>query len=175
MDRQQLDELYHQAVQDTIARFEATGSPVITDGEQRKYHNFATYAVDGLPNLSPDGFVLQFVNHHRQWPRLTGARSATGSTPTSTWKTPCALPGCREQAVISPSALSLLYPAKPLAATRAKDSLKTYCTNTKPKCGPAWPRAPIRCRSILLKAGWRTSSTPRGTCSTASSSSTTWP
>lgn len=26
--------LYDQAVRDTIARFEATGSPVITDGEQ---------------------------------------------------------------------------------------------------------------------------------------------
>jgi len=26
----------------TIVQFEATGSPVITDGEQRKYHNFWT-------------------------------------------------------------------------------------------------------------------------------------
>ena len=30
------DELYDAAVADTVARFEATGSPVITDGEQRK-------------------------------------------------------------------------------------------------------------------------------------------
>ena len=34
-----LDPLYVEAIRDTIARFEATGSPVITDGEQRKYHN----------------------------------------------------------------------------------------------------------------------------------------
>jgi 5-methyltetrahydropteroyltriglutamate--homocysteine methyltransferase len=116
MDRQQLDELYHQAVQDTIARFEATGSPVITDGEQRKYHNFATYAVDGLPNLSPDGFVLQFVNHHRQWPRLTGGPFRYGQYADEYLED--ALRFARvpvKQAVISPSALSLLYPAKPLA------------------------------------------------------------
>ena len=35
-----LDPLYEEAIRDTIAEFKATGSPVITDGEQRKYHNF---------------------------------------------------------------------------------------------------------------------------------------
>ena len=66
-----LDPLYEEAIRDTIAQFEATGSPVITDGEQRKYHNFGTYCVDGLPNLAPDGFKLPFVSHTRRWPRLT--------------------------------------------------------------------------------------------------------
>src|SRR6187455_3838224 len=65
-----LDPLYDAAVRDTIALFEATGSPVITDGEQRKYHNFGTYCVDGLPNIAPDGFQLPFVSHVRRWPRL---------------------------------------------------------------------------------------------------------
>jgi 5-methyltetrahydropteroyltriglutamate--homocysteine methyltransferase len=37
-----LSPLYEEAVRDTVARFEATGSPVISDGEQRKYHNFWT-------------------------------------------------------------------------------------------------------------------------------------
>jgi 5-methyltetrahydropteroyltriglutamate--homocysteine methyltransferase len=37
-----LDGLYEEATRDTIEQFEATGSPVITDGEQRKYHNFWT-------------------------------------------------------------------------------------------------------------------------------------
>ena len=115
-DRQQLDDLYHQAVRDTIARFEATGSPVITDGEQRKYHNFATYAVDGLPNLSPDGFVLQFVNHHRQWPRLTGGPFRYGQYADAFLEKALQLARVPvKQAVISPSALSLLYPARPLA------------------------------------------------------------
>ena len=116
VSRQQLDALYRGAVRDTIARFEATGSPVITDGEQRKYHNFATYAVDGLPNLSPDGFVLQFVNHHRQWPRLTGGPFRYGQYADAFLEKALQLARVPvKQAVISPSALSLLYPARPLA------------------------------------------------------------
>jgi methionine synthase II (cobalamin-independent) len=47
-----LDPLYDEAVRDTIQQFEATGSPVITDGEQRKYQNFWTYSVHGLPNTA---------------------------------------------------------------------------------------------------------------------------
>ena len=34
--------LFEAATRDTIAQFEQTNSPVITDGEQRKYHNFWT-------------------------------------------------------------------------------------------------------------------------------------
>lgn len=41
--RPDLDVLYDAAIRDTIAQFESTVSPVITDGEQRKYHNFWTY------------------------------------------------------------------------------------------------------------------------------------
>jgi 5-methyltetrahydropteroyltriglutamate--homocysteine methyltransferase len=48
-----LDDRYEEATRDTIEQFEATGSPVITDGEQRKYHNFWTYSVHGLKNTSP--------------------------------------------------------------------------------------------------------------------------
>src|SRR5258708_34613031 len=48
--------LYEDASRDTIERFEATVSPIVTDGEQRKYHNFCTYCVHGLPNTAPDGF-----------------------------------------------------------------------------------------------------------------------
>src|SRR3984893_1661540 len=70
-DAPELDPLYEEAIRDTIQRFEATGSPVITDGEQRKYHNFGTYCVEGLPNLAPDGFKLPFVTHIRQLARLT--------------------------------------------------------------------------------------------------------
>ncbi len=59
-----LDPLYDEAIRDTIERFEATGSPVITDGEQRKYHNFWTYCVQGLPNTAPDGFKIPFSAGH---------------------------------------------------------------------------------------------------------------
>ena len=41
-----LESILDDAVRDTLRRFEATGSPVITDGEQRK-PSFATYPVQG--------------------------------------------------------------------------------------------------------------------------------
>ena len=67
-----LDPMYDEAIRDTIERFEATGSPVVSDGEQRKYHNFWTYAVDGLENVAPDGFKIPFsAGHTRRMPRLT--------------------------------------------------------------------------------------------------------
>jgi 5-methyltetrahydropteroyltriglutamate--homocysteine methyltransferase len=107
-----VDALYEEALRDTIQRFEATGSPVITDGEQKKYHNFATYAVHGLPNLAPDGFKLQFIGHYRQWPRLTAGpfryqRYADSFLDEALRQAHVPV----KQAVISPSALSLLYPA----------------------------------------------------------------
>jgi len=64
--------LCENVIRDTIERFEATGSPVVTDGEQRKYHNLATYCVHGLPNTVPDGFKIAFSNGHtRRLARLT--------------------------------------------------------------------------------------------------------
>jgi 5-methyltetrahydropteroyltriglutamate--homocysteine methyltransferase len=108
-----LDSLFEEAIRDTIERFEATGSPVVTDGEQRKYHNFGTYCVDGLPNIAPDGFKLPFVTHIRQWPRLTAGpfrylMSADSFIDVA--KRYAHVP--IKQAVISPSALSLMYPAE---------------------------------------------------------------
>src|ERR671919_1666345 len=66
----ELDTLYDEAVRDTIERFEATGSPVITDGEQRK-PSFVTYPIEGLEALAPDGVTIPFEDgHERQLPRL---------------------------------------------------------------------------------------------------------
>jgi 5-methyltetrahydropteroyltriglutamate--homocysteine methyltransferase len=59
----ELDRLYEQALRDTIERLEATGSPVITDGEQTK-PSFATYPLVGLENLAPDGVVIPFEDGH---------------------------------------------------------------------------------------------------------------
>ena len=71
-DDPRLEPLYDAAVRDTIREFEATGSPVVTDGEQRKYHNFWTYAVHGLANTAPDGFRIPFAaGHTRRMLRLT--------------------------------------------------------------------------------------------------------
>ncbi|MEY2489652.1 MAG: 5-methyltetrahydropteroyltriglutamate--homocysteine methyltransferase [Verrucomicrobiota bacterium] len=110
-----LDPLFDEAIRDTIERFEATGSPVITDGEQRKYHNFATYCVDGLPNIAPDGFKLPFITHTRQWPRLTAGPFRylmRADSFIDVAKRYARVP--LKQAVISPSALSLMYPAEPI-------------------------------------------------------------
>src|SRR5713226_5474098 len=105
---------YEAAIRDTIERFEATGSPVVTDGEQSKYHNFCTYCIHGLQNTAPDGFKIPFSDGHaRRLVRLTSGpfryrRHAD-----------CYLDIARryahvpvKQAVISPSALSLMYPAE---------------------------------------------------------------
>jgi 5-methyltetrahydropteroyltriglutamate--homocysteine methyltransferase len=116
-NRPELDTLYEAAIRDTIAQFEATGSPVITDGEQRKYHNFWTYSVEGLPNTAPDGFRIPFTaGHVRRMPRLTAGpfkyrryADAFLSQALSYTRLPL------KQAVISPSALSLLYPAAGIA------------------------------------------------------------
>lgn len=107
-----LNALYEAAVKDTIARFEATGSPVISDGEQRKYHNFCTYSVQGLPNTAPDGFKLPFSSGHaRRMPRLTAGpfrykQSADGYLDMALRYAHVPV----KQAVIAPSALSLMYP-----------------------------------------------------------------
>jgi len=112
-----LEPLYKQAVEDTVKAFEATGSPVLTDGEQRKYHNFWTYSVHGLPNTSPDGFRIPFAaGHTRRMPRLTSGpfrykRYADAFLLEAMAHTRLPV----KQAIISPSALSLMYPAEGLA------------------------------------------------------------
>ena len=107
-----LEPLYEEAVRDTIERFEATGSPVVTDGEQRKYHNFWTYCVHGLPNTAADGFKIPFkAGHTRRMLRLTGGpfRYVTRADSFLDLALRYAHVPVK-QAVISPSALSLMYP-----------------------------------------------------------------
>jgi 5-methyltetrahydropteroyltriglutamate--homocysteine methyltransferase len=108
----QLDILYEEAVRDTIERFEATGSPVVTDGEQRKYHNFWTYPVHGLPNVSPDGFKIPFAaGHTRRMPQLTRGPFHYNTYADSFVETAMRFAHVPvKQAVISASALSLMYP-----------------------------------------------------------------
>ena len=112
-----LDALYDEAVRDSIKRFEATGSPVVTDGEQRKYHNFWTYSVHGMPNTAPDGFKIPFAaGHVRRMPRLTSGpfRYRTRADRYLEVAMRYAHKPVK-QAVISPSALSLMYPEEGIA------------------------------------------------------------
>src|SRR5947207_14275769 len=108
--------LYERAIRDTMRRFEATGSPVITDGEQSK-PSFVTYPIHGLETLVPDGVTIAFADGHvRQLPRLTAGpfryRTYADSFLEAA-KTHARVP--IKQAVISASALSLLYPQDGIA------------------------------------------------------------
>ena len=108
-----------EAVRDSIMRMEATGSPIVSDGEQR-WSSFATYPITdtlagtGLAeHLAAGGqyFAIFSDGHHRQLPRLTGgpfryrnfaADSLRKSIKSATRP--------MKQAVIAPSMLALLYP-----------------------------------------------------------------
>jgi 5-methyltetrahydropteroyltriglutamate--homocysteine methyltransferase len=107
----ELAKLMDNALADTIKRFEETGSPVITDGEQSK-PSFATYPISGLQNLAPGGVVIPFADGHtRQLPKLTAGpfRYKTYADAYLTKaKQYTSLPV--KQAVIAVSAISLLYP-----------------------------------------------------------------
>jgi len=114
-----LQKLQDEAAEDSIKRLEATGEPIVTDGEQRE-SSFATYpltdtlAGTGLAdNLAGDGqyFAIFDDGHHRQLPRLTG-----GPFKYKTYASEFVEKNKKiashdvKQAVIAPSMLMLLYP-----------------------------------------------------------------
>ena len=107
------------AVKDSIERLEATGSPIISDGEQR-WSSFATYpladtlAGTGLANNLGGGgqfFAIFADGHGRQLPKLTGGpfRYKTYAADTLAKSIVMATKPMK-QAVIAPSMLALLYP-----------------------------------------------------------------
>ena len=107
------------AAQDSITRFEATGSPIISDGEQR-ISSFATYPITdtlagtGLAaNLAGGGqyFAIFADGHHRQLPRLTGGPFRYKTFASDLLKKSIKYANKpMKQAVIAPSMLVLLYP-----------------------------------------------------------------
>lgn len=116
---EQLTREQDEACLDSIARMEATGSPIVCDGEQRE-SSFATYpltdtlAGTGLAdNLAGDGqyFAIFDDGHHRQLPRLTGGpfRYKTFASEYVEKSMKMASKPVK-QAVIAPSMLALLYP-----------------------------------------------------------------
>jgi len=106
-----LEALFDGAVRDTIRRFQETGSPVITDGEQRK-PSFATYPVHGAANLAGGGVTIRFADgHERQLPVLTSGPfrySTYAASHLEQAQKYATVP--MKEGVISASALSLLYP-----------------------------------------------------------------
>jgi methionine synthase II (cobalamin-independent) len=107
------------AAEDSIRRLEATGEPIVTDGENRE-SSFATYnltdtlAGTGLgENLAGDGqfFAIFDDGHHRQLPRLTGGPFRYKRYASEFVKKNKAIATKPvKQAVIAPSMMMLLYP-----------------------------------------------------------------
>jgi 5-methyltetrahydropteroyltriglutamate--homocysteine methyltransferase len=111
ISQEALKALQEDALADTIKRFEETGSPVISDGEQTK-PSFATYPIAGSSKLDPNGVVIPFADGHtRQLPVITGGPfhyETYAASYLQAAKKLTALPV--KQAVIAVSAISLLYP-----------------------------------------------------------------
>jgi methionine synthase II (cobalamin-independent) len=115
----QLEAEQDAAVRDSITRLEATGSPIISDGEQR-ISSFATYpltdtlAGTGLAdNLAPGGqyFAIFADGHHRQLPRLTGGPFRYKNYAADMLKKTIRIASRpMKQAVIAPSMITLIYP-----------------------------------------------------------------
>ncbi|MFE2210209.1 MULTISPECIES: cobalamin-independent methionine synthase II family protein [Streptomyces] len=115
LDQTELAKQQESAIADTLTRLEETGSSVLVDGEQSK-PSFVTYPVAGLDTLSPDGVVIPFADGHtRRLPCITEgpfrymvrAESYLRAAQRHTDRP-------LKQAVIAPSALSLLYPPTPI-------------------------------------------------------------
>ncbi|MDQ3480373.1 MAG: hypothetical protein M3423_03430 [Actinomycetota bacterium] len=107
------------AVKDSIERFEATGSPIITDGEQR-WSSFATYPFmttmggTGLnPCCAPGGqtFALFPDGHSKAMPKLVGGPFRYNEyAADSLVKALKFASKPMKQAVVAPSMVSLLMP-----------------------------------------------------------------
>ncbi|SDT60202.1 5-methyltetrahydropteroyltriglutamate--homocysteine methyltransferase [Mucilaginibacter mallensis] len=106
-----LPKQYEKAIRETVAALEKTGSPVITDGEQTK-SSFATYPLEGLTNLTAEGMKISFEDgHFRQLPFLTKGPFKYGNYAVKYLDAAKKLTDKPvKQAVISASALSLIYP-----------------------------------------------------------------
>jgi 5-methyltetrahydropteroyltriglutamate--homocysteine methyltransferase len=124
MSQQDLERLYDSAVRDTIQCFEATGSPVITDGEQGK-QSFATYSVYNLKNVSPNGIPILFADGHvRNFPRLASGPFRYGTSADVYLEMAQRYAHVPvKQAVVSASALSLLYPQSGIRGYSRQDFL----------------------------------------------------
>jgi len=120
ISRQQLETEQDMAVRDSIEHLEATGAPIISDGEQR-WSSFATYAIadtlagtglaDHLAGGGGQYFAIFADGHKRQLPRLTGGPFRYKTYAADTLRKSIGLAHTpMKQAVIAPSMLALLYP-----------------------------------------------------------------
>src|ERR1700761_9739204 len=126
------------AAEDSIKRLEATGEPIVTDGEQREsscatYNLTDTLAGTGLgEGLAGDGqfFAIFDDGHHRQLPRIT-----EGPFHYKTYASEFVAKNRKiashpvKQAVISPSMMMLLYPLDGEIPGYPRDQFLEDCVN----------------------------------------------
>ena len=131
------------AVRDSIEKGEATGSPIVSDGEQR-WSSFATYPItdtlagtglaDNLAGTGGQYFAIFADGHHRQLPRLTGGpfRYKTYAADTLRKSIKYASKPMK-QAVIAPSMLALLYPLEEEVPDYPREQFEEDLTNETEK------------------------------------------
>ena len=121
IEEAELEGLQDAAAKDSIEQMEATGAPIVSDGEQR-WSSFATYPIattlagTGLaPMLGPGGqfFAIFADGHGRQLPKLLSGPFAYNQYASDALEKSIRYASKpMKQAVIAPSMLALLYPLK---------------------------------------------------------------
>eukprot|EP01133_Synstelium_polycarpum_P013843 gene13843-16322_t len=114
-DQEQLKKMCEKAVKETVAEYEENGEELVCDGEQSK-PSFVTYPLD-MTQMVPGGATIPFADGHtRQLPVLKNGpfRYKQYAGDYVKFASSCASRPIK-QCVISPSAMSLLYPASGIA------------------------------------------------------------
>jgi methionine synthase II (cobalamin-independent) len=142
ISKEDLETEQDAAAKDSIEKMEATGCPIVSDGEQR-WSSFATYPVTdtlagtGLADgLGPGGqyFAIFADGHHRQLPKLVSGPFKYKTHAGDTLKKSIKYANKpMKQAVIAPSMLALLYPLDEEVDGYPRDQFEEDLTNEAEK------------------------------------------
>ncbi|HSJ74563.1 MAG TPA: hypothetical protein VK904_09610 [Miltoncostaeaceae bacterium] len=139
ISKEELEAQQDAAAKDSIEKMEATGSPIVSDGEQRR-SSFATYAItdtlagtglaDSLEGTGGQFFAIFADGHGRQLPRLARGPFSykTYAADTLEKSLPYATKPMK-QAVIAPSMLALLYPLNDEVPGYTRDAFEEDLVN----------------------------------------------
>ena len=141
--QEELETEQDAAVKDSIENGEATGAPIVSDGEQR-WSSFATYPItdtlagtglaDNLAGAGGQYFAIFADGHHRQLPRLTGGPFKYKTYAADTLKKSIKYATKpMKQAVIAPSMLALLYPLEGEVPDYSREQFEEDLTNETEK------------------------------------------
>ena len=170
-EKAELEALQDAAAKDSVERLEATGSPCVTDGEQR-WSSFATYPIaDSLaggglaPMLAPGGqfFAIFADGHGRQLPKLVSGPFKYNFYAADTMKKsqPYATKPMK-QAVIAPSMLDLLYPLKEEVEGYSREQFEAdLCDETERDIRKAFAAGAVRVSVDFTEGRLATREDPR--------------